>query len=837
MLRVAANQRDGGTRLRDVVQDILVDVRYAARGLLRRPGFATTAAICLAVGIGANAAMFGIVDALLLRPPSGVRDPRSLVWISLKVAGTDQTTSSSSFSYADYVDFERSSSASGLAAYAFGRNSFGRGADALEINTLIVTPTFMALLGVAPALGRFFTPGDDRPEATPVAVLGYAFWQNHFAGNTEVVGKTVWVGTKLCTVVGVAPPGFNGVERSRIDLYVPPLSFFTDRFGARISPTNRHFYWASVLARVQPGVRRERLAAELNAIYHNADPGDKDRNDVAIVVAAPTAMVAMGPREAQDVRVSLWLYGVAAAVLLIACANVASLLLIRATGRRREIAVRLALGISRRQLARLLMTESMLLAGLGCIAGLVLARLSAGVFRATLLSDVDGGAGLFDVRVVSVTLATTVFTGLACGLAPALAATRPNLVGVLKSGERDGTQGRGRINSVLLVGQVALTLMLLVGAALFVRSLRNLGALDLGFDAPHLLRARIATQTYTPADVDRYFREVLARVQMLPGVQRAALATGGPFAAQRGTRVVIPGHALEPRLEANVDRVTPEFFETLGMPLLRGRNFIASDNVGADRVAIVNELMARRYWPAGDVLGKCIQVDSDTMPCTTIVGVVGTAIRGNTPERAVENEQPMNTFYLPLDRNDPSFAGRVQPWLYVRSARDGADLVPIVRRTMQTLAPDLPRADVTAFSTQLAEQFRPWRLGATMFGIFGGTALALAIIGLYGVLAFRVSQRTHEIGVRMALGAQRNDVRRSVVGQGFWLGALGVAIGGSAALGSSRFLDPLLFRVSAKDPLILAATGGVLLGVAVLASYIPARRATRIDPMEALREL
>ncbi|HTE46429.1 MAG TPA: ABC transporter permease [Gemmatimonadaceae bacterium] len=827
----SANQRNGGKRLRDVVDDILLDVRYAARGLLRRPGFTTTAPICLAVGIGANAAMFGVVDALLLRPPAGVHDPCSLVWVRLKVTGTDQTTS---FSYPDFVDFEHASSASGLAAYAVGTNSFGRGVDALEVNTLIVTPSFMTVLGVAPLIGRFFTPADDRPDAAPVAVLGYAFWQNHFAGNTDVVGKTAWVGTKLYTVVGVAPPGFHGVERSRIDLYVPPMTFFVNRFGARVSPTNRHFYWASVLARLEPGVRRERLAAELDAIYHNADPGDKDRNGVSIVVAAPTAMVAMGPREAQDVRVSLWLYGVAAVVLLIACANVASLLLIRATGRRREIAVRLALGISRLRLARLLMTESVLLASLGCIAGLVLARVSGSIFRATLLSDVDGGSGFFDIRIVSVTLATTVFTGLICGLAPSLAATRPDLVGVLKSGERDGSRGRGRINSVLLVGQVALTLMLLVGAALFVRSLRNLDALDLGFDAPHLLRARIAAQTYTPADVDRYFREVLERVRVLPGVQRAALASGGPFAALSGTRVVIPGHALEPRLEANVDRVTPEFFETLGMPLLRGRNFAAADNLGADRVAIVNELMARRYWPSGDVLGKCIQVGSDTMPCTTIVGVVGTALRGyHDGVEAVENEQPMNTFYVPFDRSDPPR----QAWLYVRSAGDAAGLVPIVRRTMQALAPDLPRADVTAFSTQLAQQFRPWRLGATMFGIFGGAALALAIIGLYGVLAFRVSQRTHEIGVRMALGAQRNDVRRLVVGQGFWLGALGVTIGVSAVLGSSQFLDPLLFRVSAKDPVTLAATCGVLLGVAVLASYIPARRAIRIDPMEALREL
>jgi predicted permease len=701
----------------------------------------------------------------------------------------------------------------------------------------VITHEFMPMLGVVPPLGREFSVADDQPGAPSVVMLGYEFWKSEFAGQADILGRTIRLNSNLYTVVGIAPRGFHGVERSPVDLFVPPTFFANDR--PQGSPfTNRNFHWASVLARLEPGVGRERLAAELNAIYHTADPVNKFRASLTVIAAAPTSIVAMEHRQVQDVAVALWLYGVAAVVLLIACANVASLLLIRATGRQREIAVRLALGISRLRLARLLMTESALLAGVGSIAGLVLAGLASGVFRATL-AGVDLGSGLIDLRVVSATLIATVFTALVCGLAPALVAARPDLGSVLKSGERDGSHGRGRVNSVLLVGQVALTLMLLFGAALFVRSLENLNNLDFGFDAPHLLRARLAAGIPV-AQADRYFGELLRRVSELPGAQRAALATGGPFAAMRNQRLAIPGLSpIDPAHWPRLDGVTPEYFETLGMTLIRGRGFtVADEHVGGGRVVIVNDVMARRYWPAGDALGRCIQVGGDTMPCRTIVGVVHAAQQGNMPGEPIETEEALDAYYLPFDLDDQVlFGGDADAWLWVRSPGNAAQLVPSVRRIVETLGPDSPYPDVVAISTRLADEFRPWRLGATMCGIFGGAAFLLALVGLYGVLAFRVTQRTHEIGVRIALGAQEGDVRRLVVGHGLRLAALGVTIGVGASLACARLLEPLLYRTSARDPRILSLTGAALLAVTMFASYIPALRATRIDPVEALRQL
>jgi predicted permease len=366
-----------------------------------------------------------------------------------------------------------------------------------------------------------------------------------------------------------------------------------------------------------------------------------------------------------------------------------------------------------------------------------------------------------------------------------------------------------------------------------------LNNLDFGFDAPHLLRARLAAGIPV-AQADRYFGELLRRVSELPGAQRAALATGGPFAAMRNQRLAIPGLSpIDPAHWPRLDGVTPEYFETLGMTLIRGRGFtVADEHVGGGRVVIVNDVMARRYWPAGDALGRCIQVGGDTMPCRTIVGVVHAAQQGNMPGKPIETEEALDAYYLPFDLDDQVlFGGDADAWLWVRSPGNAAQLVPSVRRIVETLGPDSPYPDVVAISTRLADEFRPWRLGATMCGIFGGAAFLLALVGLYGVLAFRVTQRTHEIGVRIALGAQEGDVRRLVVGHGLRLAALGVTIGVGASLACARLLEPLLYRTSARDPRILSLTGAALLAVTMFASYIPALRATRIDPVEALRQL
>ncbi|MEJ7812753.1 MAG: ABC transporter permease [Gemmatimonadaceae bacterium] len=847
-LRHSAERREARMGFRDTVDELLQDGRYAARGLARQPGFTAAVVLCLAIGIGANTTMFRVVDALLLRPPAGVRDPDQLLWVGAQRIETGfggGFVSRPGISHPDYVDFGRSPALAGVAGYSTGWASFGRGGNTRRINTLTVTHTFMPLLGVRPALGRFFTADEDRAGAPAVVVLGHAFWREEFAGAADIVGRAVRIGDGVFTVVGVAPRDFNGVERRQVDVYLPPSANTAENgpFAPAERLTSRGIGWFTLVARPRPGVARERLAKELDAIYHRADGGNKRRASSTIVAAPLTATAAMpDPRQVQNATVSVWLAGVAAVVLLIACANVAGLLLTRAVRRRREIGVRLALGIGRRRLVRMLMTESLLLAAIGGAAGILIARWGGSVLRAWLLSDVAVAGSTLDARVLAVTLAATLFTGVACGLAPALHATRPDLTTALTAGERDRPEGRGRLLGAMLVGQVALTLVLLVGAGLFERSLRNLDALDLGFDARHVLIASADLPAgYTPARAEWFYRELLERARALPGVRHAALATTGPFSKTGRLRpLFVPGREPEQGLPPAFAAVTPDFFATLGTTLVSGRAFTEDDRAGSAPVAVVNDELARHHWPAGDALAKCVRVGADMAPCTTVVGVVRAARQGIFARQSIQDEAPMRGYFVPLDQQDAAaqdgpFA--VGPTLYVRSAGDATALVPLVRRTIQETAPDAPPPDVTALTTALAPHLRPWRLGVTMFGVFAGVAVVLAVIGLYGVLSFRVSQRTHEIGVRIALGARRADIHRLVVGQGLRLGTLGVAIGLAAALLTGRALAALPFGVSARDPLVLAMAGGALLAVVVLASYLPARRAIRVDPMEALREL
>ncbi|MGH7617522.1 MAG: FtsX-like permease family protein [Gemmatimonadaceae bacterium] len=406
----------------------------------------------------------------------------------------------------------------------------------------------------------------------------------------------------------------------------------------------------------------------------------------------------------------------------------------------------------------------------------------------------------------------------------------------MRSASRESVFHRGPTHTALLVAQIALALVLSVGATLFTESFRNLTTLNLGFDVEHVLRVRDVNPMslgYTPARATQFSQQLAERIRALPGVARVALASGGPFAGESGRRLWISGRAVPDMFGDGpvLATVSPEFFETLGMTLRRGRVFTSSDRPGAPLVTVINEEMARRYWPGADPLGKCILVDSDSAPCTTVIGIVATARQGNHVDQPIQNEQLASRYYLPLATD------AVAPMLYVRSTLDATTIVPMVRRTISELEPALPYPDVTAFSTALDPQFRPWRLGASMFTLFGGIALLLAVVGLYGVLAFRVSQRTHEIGIRMSLGAEEGDVRNLVIGQGLRLAALGLAIGLMLSLAVGRTANSLLYGVSATNPFILAAVCAIILMIAAVASYVPARRATRIDPLEALREL
>jgi predicted permease len=843
-LHRSAARRENRLALRDRIADWRDDLRYVARGLRRQPAFTIAAVACLAIGIGAITTMFGVVDSLLLRPPTGVRDPDHLLFISSE--STDLGMSGvHGVPYPDYLDFSHSGSLTGAAAYAQSERSFGRGALVRQIRVLTITSTFMPLLGAAPVLGRFFTPDDDRGDGPAVVILSHAFWREQFGGASDVLGKSVRIRTRSYLVIGVAPRGFNGVDRSRVDAYLPLSAGAWEVWapsGGDPGPADLgpHGFWFQMLARPRGAVRIEALTAELSARFHRAD-GDNRLHTTARVVVTPLAdsyRKLGGPTYGQSADVSRWLGAVSVLVLLIACANVASLLLTRAVRRRRELAIRLTLGIGRPRLVRLLLTESLLLAILGGAAGVVIALSGGAMIRRWLLSEAAVGASVLDPRVLGVTLIVTLVTGLACGLAPALWMTRPDLAIATRAANREGTEGRGRLLSSLLVGQVAVTAVLLVGAGLFASSLRNLGAIDLGVDADRVLFAvgDFPAIGYSPERTDQLFTVLLDRVRALPGVERAALATAGPFVRMAVAPPFIPGREPE-RVEGLpplIAAVSPEFFGTLGMAMVKGRPFTAMDRLGGPRVTVVNEAMARHYWPATDPMGQCVKIGGPTMPCATVVGIVTTTGRLLYPFDPLDRGPPIQAYYVPYEQRDS--AARGAPILFARGKRTAAELVPAVRRTLQTMVPDLPFAGVSALDTEIAPQLRPWRLGVTMFGTFGGIGLALAVLGLSGVLAFRVSQRTREIGVRMALGARPAEIRTLVLGQGLRLAGLGLVIGLVAAIGLGRLIAALLYDVSPHDVVVLATAAGTVLLVAAVASYLPARRATLVDPLEAVRD-
>ena len=834
-------------------------LRHALRSLRRAPGFALAAVLVLAIGIGANATMFGVVDTLLLRPPSGVVEPGRVarVYVRQSLPGLGDVTSSSA-TYPDYVDLrDRHKDLAAVAAVSSARVPYGRGATARELRALFVSRSFFPLLGVRPAAGRFFVADEDDPtRPVRVAVLDHGFWRRQFGGSRDAIGRDLQLGEHRYTIVGVAPERFTGVDLAPVDVWLPiaaadPLAASAEAF------TSRNWQWMEVIARLRPGATPDGAAATATTIRRQAYAaaaaaapagggrrvvggrvGRGDRPEDATVVFGPVTRD-RGPDPSRAATVSLWLSGVAAVVLLVACANVANLLLVRALGRRRETAVRVALGISRRQLALQLGAESLLLALGGAAVGLLLAAVGSQVVRRVLLADVGDVPLGIDGRVLAFTAAAALLTALLCGLVPALQASAPDLTAALKSGPREGGAGaQRRLRDGLVVAQVALTIVLLVGAGLFVRSLRHAVTLDMGLDPTRLVVADMDLREagYSRQEADAIFRRMLERVDALPEVERAAITVATPFRSMLAQRLRIPGRDSLPRPRSGggpyLTGVTDGYFTATGIALRRGRGITAADVGAGAPVVVVNEALARLYWPGRDALGACLVVGRDsTGPCRTVVGVAENA------KMSELREEPVPQLYLPLPPGDTT----IPPLraLFVRARRDAPDaaaaLVPAVRRAMIAAAPDLPYANVRPFTELYAPQVRPWRLGATMFSVFGGAALVLAVVGLYAVLAYAVSQRTREIGVRLALGAQRGDVVRLVVGQGMRVAALGLALGAVGAWAGGRLVREQLFGVAAHDPAVFGAVAATLLAVAAAASWLPARRASRVDPAAALQ--
>jgi predicted permease len=801
---------------------LLQDLRYAVRTFVRKPALAFAAVVCLALGIGANATIFGVVDTLLFRPPAHVQDPERVVRLYFrKHSPSFGTTTSSITGYPLYTLIRDSARAfDAVAAFTYSQNaSLGRGADARRVQLVLASASHFPLLGVRPALGRFYVADEDRAGGPSVAVLGYGFWRRAFGGDSSILGRQLQLGRGSYAVVGVAPERFTGVNLQDVDVWAP-LTAAPELRGAAY--LNRGSYFLQIIGRLGPGGTE---AAEREAtLAFRAEDAYSSGDSTAVALLGPVQH-ARGPEMSQNAKVSIWLAAVAVIVLLVACANVANLLLARAMQRQREIAVRLAMGAAWLRLARQLVTESLLLALAGGGAALLVTLWAGPVIRAFLLPGMPAVAAAVDGRVLLFTGAAALLTGFLAGVVPALQVGRADLTPALKAGAGEGRYRRSRLRSALLVGQVALTVMLIVGAGLFARSLRNVEGQDFGFDPAHTLVATMELRAagYRPAEINQLNLQMLARLEGLPGVEAAAATVGHPFGWATSCSVSVPGRDSIPQLKTGgpyCQRVTPGYFAAMGTPV-RGRSFTSADR-GAP-VAIVNETMARLLWPGATAIGKCFVADDKR--CAEIVGVVPDARRFNAVEGVSMH------FYVPFTDDSSVFITA----LMVRARGRPEDLVAPVRAAMRETAANLPFAQVTPIADLVAPSTRPWRLGSTMFGAFALLALVLAAVGLYGVLSYTVAQRTNEIGIRFALGAQRRDVLRLMVGQGMQLAAFGAVIGALGALAAGRVLSSLLYGVSPRDGVVLGVAVLLPIIVAAVASYLPARRASKVDPVVALR--
>ena len=798
----------GGNRGTNMLAGLWQDLRLGVRVLRKQPSFTLIAVITLALGIGANTAMFSVVNAILLRPLP-FPEPERLMLIKPSGVGN--------FAAPDFRDLAtQNHSFAHLGAYATGTINLAGGREPERVNGVRISADLLPTLGVQPLYGRNLTVEEEREGGEKVVLLGYGIWQRQFGADPGVVGRAIRLDDQSYTVIGVLPLGLN--FPSDKELFVP-LTLTAFDLG------NYSGYFLTLIARLKPGVTRSQADSELATIIK---PGERGPRFSSVrVIGLQEALVG-------DVRtMMLVLMGAVGFVALITCANLANLLLTTAARRQKEIAVRLSLGANRSRVVRQFLTESLLLAGVGGLTGLLLAYWGITLGGALLPSTIPrSGAISVDARVLAFTFTLSVTVGLLFGTLPALRASQTALTNVLNVGSRTlgGSIGANRLRASLVISQVALTVVLLTGAGLLIKSFLRLQQTPLGFRPERLLTARIAlprSAYTTPQQRLSFSDRLLEEVRREPGMQAAALTSSLPFASGNPGYVVLMNgqEEVKPGMPtANFRAVSPDYFRVMAIPLLKGREFSGADHERAPKVTIVNEAMAKRYWPNADPLGQRIKETSNEGVWREIVGVVGSV------RHRARGDEPSPEMFVPWSQGPAPMLN-----VAVRTQAEPASFAAALRHAVTAFHADLPVFEVRTMEERLSESVAQPRFRTTLLGVFAALALVMAVVGLYAVVAFTVAHRTHEVGIRMALGAQRRDVIRLVLGHGMKLVGLGIVIGLTGAWVLTRVLTTLLYEVKPTDPFTFVAVPLLLIAAAMLACWLPAHHAARVDPITALR--
>jgi predicted permease len=814
-----------------------LDVRYAVRVLLKKPGFTTIAVLSLALGIGANTAIFTVINAIFLQPLP-IDDPSRVAEVFTKDTKTVQTgnfslTPSSYQNYEDYRD--QNQVFTGLAAYFGTGLQWTHNGETEPLPGMMATGNYFDVLGIKAFRGRLFLPDDDRTlGANPVAVISHSVWTKQFGSDPGIVGQTMTLNGVAFTVIGVTPPGFKGTfSLGTADRVWVPISMREQLATGQLRQLlpNRRFRWVNMVGRLKPGISLQQAQTALKTIALALEKQYPDANDGRTIEVARESDAALGINgRSQLVLAGGVMMSVVGVVLLIACVNLANLLLAQSAAREKEMSIRAAMGAGRSRLVRQLLTESVLLAIAGGAAGLLVAdwgRTALWSFRPPFLGNASIDLS-FDVRVLLFTAGISILTGMLFGLAPAIHVSRANLNETLKSGGRTGSSTTNRMRSVLVVSEIGLATVALIGAGLFVRSMQAAQQMDLGFDSAHIgfVVLNPGQQHYDQDRGLQFYRDAMAAARSIPGVEAATVASAAPLQGGLLLTVFREGEGQNANARGSLvtfNDVAPGYFDALRIPLRAGRDFTDFDGPASTEVAIVNEALARQLWPGQDALHKRFTiVQRPTL--FEVIGVAATAVVGQV------GEDPTPIIYRPIQQD---YSAGVS--LLVRTKGDPEPLVAAVRDKVKAIDPRMPLRGTGTMRQNIDAGLWAPRMGAALLSIFGGLALVLAMIGVYGVMSYTVAQRVQEIGIRMALGAGTSDVLVLVLKQGMLLTVAGTAIGVALALLLGRIVGALLFGVSGRDPLTLAAVTIALTLVALLACYLPARRAARVDPLVALR--